>query len=112
LGFATLISGQYAPPVLLAPVYSPPNLHAPAPVYGPPSSAAAPPFTILLPPLTTGESSLVPPQFAPAASVAGAQAQAGPFAGFATSASSQSNVGPLSFAAPPLTHYGTPSFKK
>jgi hypothetical protein len=105
LGFATLISGQYAPPVQTHPpifpaqVYGPPELPAPAPVYGPPTPA--PPFTPLVPPLTTGESNLVPPQFSPPAYVAVTQAQAGSFGGFAPS-----------FAAPPSSQYGAPSFKK
>lgn len=138
MGFAALISGQYAPPFQANPpispaqVYGPPALAPPSPLYGLP--APPPSFTALVPPLVPSESNLVPPQLSPPAPIMGSHgsssAQAGLVSGFATpvstagvqaSSSAQTSIGGFSFAAspqftevpaPPSSQYGTPSFKK
>ena len=134
LGFAALISGQYAPPFQANPPippaqeYGPPKLAPPAHLYGLP--APPPSFAALVPPLVPSESNLVPPQFSPPSPISGSLAQTGFLSGFAspvsnagaqTSTSALTNSGGFSFAAsphftavpaPPSSQYGTPSFKK
>lgn len=136
LGFAGLISGQYAPPFRANPqlstaqAYGPPELMSAAPLYGLP--APPPSFTPLVPPLVTSETNLVPPQLSPSAPITGlhgtSSAQHGLLSGFTpaiatagpeASTSAQTNAGRFSLAAnpqltrvpaPPSSPYGTPSF--